>query len=329
MIRLSFYNIWTFENQEDAKTLVGPLNKYLKILEEHFGINLNFINGNLITEEKLDDQIITSLQLVLQVLTALINEKIKFNERDILYIVKYLAISESNDPVYEVIDFYHHKEIVLNTFEGRKIFAQTLNQKAYLKALNNGSVIFAIGSAGSGKTYLGVAYAISTLKKGLYKKIIITRPVVEAGEKLGFLPGDLKEKIDPYLVPIYDALEEFIGLENLNKMLEKGVIQIAPLAYMRGRTLDNAFIILDEAQNATRTQMKMFVTRLGFNSKMLITGDITQIDLPNRNNSGLIEAINLLQDIKGIEHIVFKKDDVMRHPLVSKIIERYEEKEHD
>ena len=190
-------------------------------------------------------------------------------------------------------------------------------------------MIFSIGSAGTGKTYLAVAFAIGELKKNLVKKIIITRPAVEAGEKLGFLPGDLKEKVDPYLVPIYDAIYEILGKETADKLIERGIIEIAPLAYMRGRTLDNACIILDEAQNTTRNQMKMFLTRLGFNSKMIITGDITQIDLPHKNMSGLIEATKILKDEKQIAIMTFDKNDVMRHPLVSKIIEKYEALEND
>ena len=200
-----------------------------------------------------------------------------------------------------------------------------LAQKRYLEALESANIIFVTGPAGTGKTYLAVAYAVSCLKKNIIKKIIITRPAVEAGEKLGFLPGDLKEKVDPYLIPIYDALYEFMGKETIDKFIEKGVIEIAPLAYMRGRTLDNAFIILDEAQNTTSNQMKMFITRLGFHSKMVITGDITQVDWQSHTQSGLLESTEILQHIDGIQHIHFTKHDVMRHPLVSKIIERYEE----
>jgi phosphate starvation-inducible PhoH-like protein len=191
------------------------------------------------------------------------------------------------------------------------------------------AIVFATGSAGTGKTYLAVGFAVNALKTNKVKKLIITRPAVEAGEKLGFLPGDLKEKVDPYLVPIYDALNEFLGKETVDKLVEKGVVEIAPLAYMRGRTLDHAVIILDEAQNTTNNQMKMFITRLGFNSKMIITGDLSQIDLQRGLTSGLLEASKILTDIKGIEHLHFSKYDVMRHPLVSKVIERYEEVEND
>ena len=225
----------------------------------------------------------------------------------------------------QILNFYANKKVILNTFEGRKIVAKTLAQKHYIDILDHASIIFVTGSAGTGKTYLAVAYAVNALKKNQIKKIIITRPVVEAGEKLGFLPGDLKEKVDPYLIPIYDALYEFMGKENVDKMIEKGVVEIAPLAYMRGRTLDNAMIILDEAQNTTSNQMKMFITRLGFNSKMVITGDVTQIDLPNHITSGLTVATRILTNVPGIAHVQFGKYDVMRHPLVSKIIEKYEE----
>jgi phosphate starvation-inducible PhoH-like protein len=195
--------------------------------------------------------------------------------------------------------------------------------------MKNESIVFSIGAAGTGKTYLAVMYGISQLKSGNVKKLILTRPAVEAGEKLGFLPGDLKEKVDPYLIPLYDALDEGFGKETVNKLIEKGTIEIAPLAYMRGRTLDNAFIILDEAQNTTPPQMKMFLTRLGFNSQMVITGDDTQIDLPNRNASGLIEAIRILTDIRGIKVIRFMRGDVMRHPIVAKIVSKYEESTND
>ena len=191
--------------------------------------------------------------------------------------------------------------------------------------LKKDSIIFSSGAAGTGKTYLAVAYAVSLLKKNQIKRIIITRPVVEAGEKLGFLPGDLKEKVDPYLIPIYDSLYDFFGKDQTEKYIEKGIIEIAPLAYMRCRTLDNAVIILDEAQNTTSSQMKMFVTRLGFNSKMIVTGDCSQIDLPRSAKSGLRIASALLADLKEVGVIDFTVYDVVRHPLVGKIIERFEE----
>ncbi|MEO3111438.1 PhoH family protein, partial [Turicibacter sanguinis] len=193
----------------------------------------------------------------------------------------------------------------------------------YRKILDN-DLVFGIGPAGTGKTYLAVVIGVSLLKKNIVRKIILTRPVVEAGENLGFLPGDLKEKVDPYLRPLYDALYDVLGLEQTEKMIERGIIEIAPLAYMRGRTLEDAYIILDEAQNTTKQQMKMFLTRLGFNSKMVVTGDETQIDLPKPVKSGLKHAKEILHDVKGIEFVQFETVDVVRHTLVQKIIESYE-----
>lgn len=209
----------------------------------------------------------------------------------------------------------------------KPVYAKTFNQAEYLKLLNEKDLIFSTGSAGSGKTYLAVVFAVSQLKKGLVQKIILTRPAVEAGESLGFLPGDLKEKVDPYLRPLYDALYDMLGVEATNALIEKQVIEIAPLAYMRGRTLENAIIILDEAQNATLDQLKMFLTRLGFNSKMIVTGDCSQIDLPKSAKSGLKIASNMLADLKEVGVIDFTVYDVVRHPLVGKIIERFEELE--
>ena len=198
---------------------------------------------------------------------------------------------------------------------------------AYLKALKKNDVVFGIGPAGTGKTYLAVVYAVQALKKNEVKRIILTRPAVEAGENLGFLPGDLKEKVDPYLRPLYDALYDMLGFEQVERLIEKGVIEIAPLAYMRGRTLEDAYVILDEAQNTTDAQMKMFLTRLGFRSKMIITGDVTQIDLPKGIHSGLKTAIEILKSVKGISFIYLSAMDVVRHPVVSRIIERYENRE--
>ena len=217
------------------------------------------------------------------------------------------------------------KILILHTAEGKRIYAKTLMQKRYLELLESSSILFVTGSAGTGKTYLAVAYAVSKLKKNEIKKIIITRPAVEAGEKLGFLPGDLKEKIAPYLRPLYDALYDALGYEQANLLIEKEVIEIAPLAYMRGRTLEGSCVLLDEAQNTTTSQMKMFLTRLGFKSKMIITGDISQIDLPKGVKSGLVEAINILGDIKEIGITIFSKDDVIRHLLVAKILAKYEQ----
>jgi phosphate starvation-inducible protein PhoH and related proteins len=215
-------------------------------------------------------------------------------------------------------------DIILHTHTGEAISAKTPGQRNIVKASESNDILFAIGPAGTGKTYTSVALAVRALKERKVKKIILARPAVEAGENLGFLPGDLKEKIDPYLRPLYDALEEMIEFDKLEFQLAKNTIEIAPLAYMRGRTLNNAFVILDEAQNATNTQMKMFLTRIGFNSRAIITGDITQTDLPQKQQSGLISIQNILQNIAGISFVYLDQNDVVRHKLVRDIIEAYE-----
>lgn len=210
------------------------------------------------------------------------------------------------------------------TYRGKPIKCKTVGQKSYVDAIKNNQVVFGVGPAGTGKTYLAVCLAVQAMKQKQVEKIILTRPAVEAGEKLGFLPGDLQTKVDPYLRPLYDALQEMLGLENYAKLMERGAIEIAPLAYMRGRTLSNAFIILDEAQNTTREQMKMFLTRMGDGSKMVITGDVTQIDLPEGKKSGLIHATHILKDINGISIIRLTAKDVVRNPLVMSIVRAYE-----
>ncbi|MCC5914551.1 MAG: PhoH family protein [Balneolaceae bacterium] len=215
-------------------------------------------------------------------------------------------------------------DVILHTHTGDAVSAKTPGQQAIVKASQNNDILFAIGPAGTGKTYTSVALAVKALKERRVKKIILARPAVEAGENLGFLPGDLKEKIDPYLRPLYDALEEMIEYEKLEYHLAKNTIEIAPLAYMRGRTLNNAFVILDEAQNATNTQMKMFLTRIGFNSRAIITGDITQTDLPKKQQSGLISIQNILKNIDGISFVYLDQKDVVRHKLVRDIIDAYD-----
>lgn len=320
-----YKTILKFLDIETEKTFLGPLNKNLTIIRDELNVKLAHINDALVVDENDDFEI---CQEVVELLYELCLNKINYQERDIVYIINRFVNSNDYDATKKsILGFYKKKDVLVNTYDGRKITAKTIMQQEYIKAMEQSNVIFATGSAGTGKTYLAVGFAVNLMKNNKIKKIIITRPAVEAGEKLGFLPGDLKEKVDPYLIPIYDSLYEFLGKENTDKLIEKGVIEIAPLAYMRGRTLDNAIIILDEGQNATSSQMKMFVTRLGFNSKMIITGDITQIDLPNKNQSGLVEAITILSDIPGIKHIEFGSLDVMRHPIVSKIIAKYEEYE--
>jgi len=219
------------------------------------------------------------------------------------------------------------EEAIFITHRRKPIVPKTLNQKKYVNAIRENDIVFGIGPAGTGKTYLAMAMALSHLKDQKVNKIILTRPAVEAGEKLGFLPGTIAEKVDPYLRPLYDALYDMVDYDKAAYLLERNIIEIAPLAFMRGRTLNDAFIILDEAQNATREQMKMFLTRVGFGSKVVVTGDITQIDLPKKEHSGLVEAMRILKGIKGIDFIWFSQDDVVRHPIVARIIEAYEKYE--
>ena len=316
-----------FTDVEIEKAFLGPMNKYLHIIRKELNYNIAHLNDSLVIDAN-DDYVKTGE--IVNTLYHLCEKGINYQERDIIYIINRFNNSSNYDETRKsILSFYQKKIVVVNTFDGKKITVKTLTQQEYLKAMEDSCVVFATGSAGTGKTYLAVGFAVNQLKTNKIKKLIITRPAVEAGEKLGFLPGDLKEKVDPYLIPIYDSLYEFLGKETTDKLIEKGIIEIAPLAYMRGRTLDNAIVILDEGQNATSSQMKMFVTRLGFNSKMIITGDITQIDLPNKSSSGLVEATRILSDIDGIRHIEFGALDVMRHPIVTKIIAKYEEKEND
>ena len=216
---------------------------------------------------------------------------------------------------------------ITRDINGKAIRAKTIGQRKYVQAIRSKDLVFCIGPAGTGKTYLAVVLAIQAMKTGSAKRIILTRPAVEAGESLGFLPGDLKEKVDPYLRPLYDALHDVLGAEQTERLMERGVIEIAPLAYMRGRTLDDAFVILDEAQNTTKAQMKMFLTRLGFGSKMIITGDKTQIDLPRGMDSGLIAAETILSKVTDISFQYLEQGDVVRHPLVAKIIDAYEQEQ--
>ena len=308
--------VYTFEDSNNEALLLGAMNKNIQIIEDSLKCKIMLTRNQLIVDEEFEEVILKIFKII-KLFNTLGNT---IKEKDLISIISMIR----NYSIEEVEAFYQKSLVFVNTYDGRPITAKTINQKRYFEALQNNDIIFGTGVAGSGKTFLAVAYALNQLKKNKIKKIIITRPVVEAGEKLGFLPGDLKEKIDPYLIPIYDAINEILGVEQATKVIEKQVIEIAPLAYMRGRTLDNAFIILDEAQNTTDNQMKMFLTRLGFNSKMIITGDTSQIDLQRNVDSGLVHAIKILKDIKRIKVINFETIDVMRHPLVAKIIEKYE-----
>lgn len=311
--------IYELINPNNESKILGPNNATLNLIEEVIGCEIYLSHGAISIKNK--DEIYQDIIIrLISLMEKLLNHHIALQARDVVNLIQ----SVQDNKEQEIFDVYVKKEMIVMMNNGRAIYPKSLNQAAYVQAFHQNDIIFGVGPAGTGKTFLAVLYAVAELRKNNIKKIVLVRPVVEAGERLGFLPGDVKEKIDPYLIPLYDALNDCLGKESVNKLIEKGVIEIAPLAYMRGRTLDNAIVILDEAQNATKVQMKMFLTRLGFNSKMIITGDITQIDLPSKLHSGLIEAISLFNDLKGVAIVYFNKHDVMRHPLVYKIIKRYE-----
>ena len=301
-----------------AGNLFGKLDSHVKILEKHLGVTLVFRDGTLKIVG--NGSHVKKAEKIIENLLALSIRGNQITEQEVNYAIA-LSYEDKNDAMVEI-----DKDLICHTIFGKPVKPKTLGQKQYVDAIRNKMIVFGTGPAGTGKTYLAMAMAIDAFKKEEVGRIILTRPAIEAGEKLGFLPGDLQSKVDPYLRPLYDALYQIMGADSFVKNMEKGLIEVAPLAYMRGRTLDNAFVILDEAQNTTENQMKMFLTRLGFNSKMVITGDITQIDLNKNVASGLIHALDILKDVKEIKVINFSTIDVMRHPLVSKIIEKYEGK---
>jgi phosphate starvation-inducible PhoH-like protein len=305
-----------FSSNELAGTLYGDLNKNIQVLENGAGVQINVRGSDLkITGPKHDVQLVSNL---LEQLYDLISTGYPVYSSDFAFGLKILQSS----PQAKLNKIFLDKVYV--TTRNRIISPKTPNQKVYIDAIRNNDIVFGIGPAGTGKTYLAVAMAVSALSNNQVRSIILTRPAVEAGEKLGFLPGDLAQKVDPYLRPLNDALMDMLGPEKSYDLIDQGIIEIAPLAFMRGRTLSNAFIILDEAQNTTREQMKMFLTRIGFDSQAVITGDTTQVDLPGHQKSGLLHAEGMLQNIKGIGFCNFSKADVVRHPLVQKIIHAYE-----
>ena len=308
----------TCDDAHVLKNISGVNNENIKLIEEIYKIELSLVGNNLCFND--DEELKLKLERLFNLLIEVAKLDINIKPRDINYINNIVIDGKEK----EYLEFLRTKKPICYTYNNKPIYPKTLKQDEYINTLKKKDLTFSIGSAGTGKTYLAVCYAIGELKKGNFEKIILTRPAVEAGESLGFLPGDLKEKVDPYLRPLYDALYDMLGFEATGVMIEKGQIEIAPLAYMRGRTLDKAFIILDEAQNATLDQLKMFLTRLGNQSKMALTGDLSQIDLPNQKKSGLKLAINLLHDLREVGIIIFEKQDVIRHPLVSKIIKRFE-----
>ncbi|MBM7554728.1 PhoH family protein [Thalassobacillus pellis] len=304
------------DNATEALSLFGTEDRNLKQIEELLQVNI-ITRGEHVSVSGREERV-RLVEEILHALLAIIRKGLSVTVRDVVYAVELAKKGKINQ--FEAL---FEDEITRNA-KGKSIRVKTLGQRGYVAAIRNNDLVFGIGPAGTGKTYLAVVMAVNALKNGQVKKIILTRPAVEAGESLGFLPGDLKEKVDPYLRPLYDSLHDVLGAEHTARLIERGTIEIAPLAYMRGRTLDDAFAILDEAQNTTPAQMKMFLTRLGFGSKMVITGDITQIDLPRGVNSGLREAEFRLKGVKGSSFIRLDQTDVIRHPLVQRIIDAYE-----
>ena len=299
--------------------LYGTLDSNLVTIEDAFDVSVSCRDGGVKVQGVHEGNVAQAAACILQ-LYRLFTISGTLDTNSIGYIISMIR----EDRAEELSALY--SDCICLTSKGKPVKARTVGQRKYVDAIKKNTLVFGVGPAGTGKTFLAVAMAVTALKQKQISRIILTRPAVEAGEKLGFLPGDLQSKIDPYLRPLYDALGELLGGEGAARNAEKGVIEVCPLAYMRGRTLDDAFIILDEAQNTTPEQMKMFLTRLGNNSKAVVTGDVTQIDLPKMCKSGLVEAIDILQNIKDIEIFRFTRKDVVRHPLVQKIIEAYEVK---
>lgn len=304
------------EEPNEAIMLLGISDQNMNLIEEELKISIH-TRGETISISGEQEQT-EAAKVLLEQLLKVIRKGININLRDVA-----TAIEMAKNGTIEYFSSLYEEEIARNT-KGKVIRAKTIGQREYVQAIRSRDLVFCIGPAGTGKTYLAVVMAVQAMKTGSVKRIVLTRPAVEAGESLGFLPGDLKEKVDPYLRPLYDALHDVLGAEHTERLMERGVIEIAPLAYMRGRTLDDAFVILDEAQNTTKAQMKMFLTRLGFGSKMVITGDKTQIDLPRGAESGLIVAESILKNVQDIQFMYLEQGDVVRHPIVAKIIDAYE-----
>ena len=307
----------TLSHPDDVLALFGSNERHLKLIEDNLGV---IIHARTERVQILGDdkESVELARVTIQALLVLVSRGMLVNTSDV---VTALSMAQ-NGSIDKFVTLY--EEEIIKDNSGKPIRVKTLGQKVYADSVKSHDVVFGIGPAGTGKTFLAVTWAVTALKRGQVKRIILTRPSVEAGESLGFLPGDLKEKVDPYLRPVYDALYQILGKEQTTRLMERDIIEIAPLAYMRGRTLDDAFVILDEAQNTTIMQMKMFLTRLGFNSKMIINGDTSQIDLPKKVKSGLIDATEKLKHIKQIDFVHFSASDVVRHPVVAEIINAYE-----
>ena len=298
----------------DYSELFGVGNVNMSELEGRYGVDIKALSDCIRisgTAEGVDLAANTVLAFI-----SLIREGHVIDETTANYVSDNIAEPDGISGAFDLTVCY--------TYRGKPVRTKTLGQKKYIEAVNENEIVFAMGPAGTGKTYLAMAMAVAAFKKGDVERIVLVRPAVEAGERLGFLPGDLKEKVDPYLRPLYDALYDIMGMDSVNRALERGTIEVAPLAYMRGRTLDSSYIILDEAQNTTPEQMKMFLTRLGFGSKALVTGDTTQIDLPFKEKSGLVVVEKILEGVRGIRFVKLTKTDVVRNPIVQRIIDAYE-----
>ncbi len=299
--------------------IFGKLDENIDLIEKKMDVSIKSVDGKLIITG--EEENASDAKILLENLISLVKKQKVLSAADINYSISLIKNNEKRS-LPELLN-----ETVVYTSMGKPIRPKTLGQKRYMDNINNNDIVFGIGPAGTGKTYLAMAAAVRAFKAKEVNRIILTRPAVEAGENLGFLPGDLQNKVDPYLRPLYDALFEILGHDNYNNLVEKGLIEVAPLAYMRGRTLDSAFVILDEAQNTTNEQMKMFLTRLGYGSKAIITGDVTQIDLPRGKQSGLKTVLKILSDVRGIGITYLNRYDIVRHPLVQRIISAYEKYE--
>ena len=314
-----FEQIINIDRMEQAVALFGSFDENIKLIEKAFAVEVISRGSDIKITGEPDD--VSKAVKTVNGLLMLLNRGEALNEQNVRYVIS--LVNDGNEDKLSSMS----ADCICITSKGKPVKPKTLGQKKYVEAIKNNTIVLGVGPAGTGKTYLAVAMAVIAFRAKEVNRIILTRPAVEAGEKLGFLPGDLQSKVDPYLRPLYDALFDMLGAENFQKYQERGNIEVAPLAYMRGRTLDDSFIILDEAQNTTPEQMKMFLTRMGFNSKVVVTGDVTQIDLPDGKKSGLVEVTKILKNIEQIELVRFSEKDVVRHKLVQDIIKAYEKYE--
>jgi len=315
-VEAQYKEVMTVESVDLFMSLFGVRDENVDLIRRELGVEI-FARGNEITISG-EEEKVTLAHTVLERLLGILSRGESIDRTRIRYAIE-LAGEGNADRIDEIM-----RDVIAITYRGKQVKCKTLGQRTYVDAIKNNTCVFAVGPAGTGKTYLAIAMAVVALKNKDVEKIILTRPAVEAGEKLGFLPGDLQQKVDPYLRPLYDALGDMMGMEAYQRLFERGAVEVAPLAYMRGRTLNDAFIILDEAQNTTSEQMKMFLTRMGMNSKMVITGDVTQIDLPFGKRSGLIEALEVLRGVPDIGMATLTHKDVVRHELVQAIVKAYE-----